>query len=192
VLNKVLISLGSVLVLGMMAAGVAYAVTGTGDQGRTGEGGSRGWQGSETGAVNGRAEGQGESRRPKSGAGGAGGRWSPEGTQAGDALAASGDQVSARGIVQSVEASLMVLETEDGKLVEASLGQSGYWEAQGISLAAGDGVVVNGYYEQDGKLAASSVTVLATGQTIALRDGSGRPMWAGGRRSGSAGDAPVL
>jgi hypothetical protein len=185
VLNKVLISLGSVLVLGMMAAGVAYAVTGPGDQGRTGEGGSRGWQGSETGAVNGRAEGQGESRRPKSGA-------AAEGAQAGDALAASGDQVSARGIVQSVEASLMVLETEDGKLVEASLGQSGYWEAQGISLAAGDGVVVNGYYEQDGKLAASSVTVLATSQTIALRDGSGRPMWAGGRRSGSAGDAPVL
>jgi hypothetical protein len=87
----------------------------------------------------------------------------------------------------------MLLETGAGELIEVSLGRSGYWEAQGISLVPGDAVVVEGYYEEgDTTLAASSVTLEATGQTIVLRDPSGRPMWAGGRRNGGAGSGPAL
>jgi hypothetical protein len=173
VLNKVLVGLGMVAVLGLMGAGVAYAVTGSENDGRTGEGGNGGrWQTSE--------------------ADGAGGRWSGEGSEVNGSQAASEEFESVSGVVQSLDGSLLVLQTEAGEAVEVSLGQPGYWEAQGLSLVVGDEVVIDGYYEDDATLAAGSVTFVATGQTVVLRDKSGRPMWAGGRRNGGAGTAPAL
>jgi hypothetical protein len=172
VLNKVLVGLGMVAVLGLMVAGVAHAFTSTNVDGRFGEGSGGRWQGSE--------------------AGGAGGGWPEGGTAVNESRAASEESDSVSGVVQSLDGSLLVQQTEAGEVVEASLGQSGYWEAQGLSLVAGDEVVLDGYYEDDTTLAASSVTLVATGQTVVLRDESGRPMWAGGRRNGGAGTAPVL
>ena len=172
VLNKVLVGLGMVAVLGLMVAGVVYAVTGTGDDGRAGEGNGARWQ--------------------TSGAGGAGGRWSEGSTGADGARATSLEQGSVSGVVQSPDGSLLVLQTEAGEVIEVSLGQSGYWETQDINLLRGDAVVVEGYYEDDTTLAERSVTLVSTGQTVVLRDENGRPMWAGGRRNGGAGTAPAL
>jgi hypothetical protein len=172
VLNKVLVGLGMVAVLGLMVAGVAYAVTGTGDDGRAGEGNGARWQ--------------------VSGAGGAGGRWSEGGAEVDGSRATSLEQGSVSGVVQSLDGSLLVLQTEAGEVIDVSLGQSGYWKAQGISLAAGDAVLVEGYYEDDTTLSARSVTLVSTGQTVMLRDQSGRPMWAAGRRNGTAGTVPAL
>lgn len=124
VLNKVLVGLGMVAVLGLMVAGVVYAVTGTGDDGWAGEGNGARWQ--------------------ASGAGGAGGRWSEGSTGADGARATSLEQGSVSGVVQSLDGSLLVLQTEAGEVIEVSLGQSGYWETQGINLLRGDAVVVEG------------------------------------------------
>ena len=124
--------------------------------------------------------------------GGAGGGWSGEGAKPNGPTAASVEQISVSGVVQSVDGTSLKLLNEAGEPIEVSLGQSGYWEAQGLSLVAGDEVVVAGHYEEDGTLSASSVTLVATGQTVVLRDESGRPLWAGGRRNGGAGAAPAL
>jgi hypothetical protein len=204
VLNKVLVGLGMVAVLGLMGAGVAYAVTGSENDGRTGEGGNGGrWQTSEASGTGARwsAEATGADGTAGQGSGGrwqtleadgAGGRWSGEGSEVNGSQAASEEFESVSGVVQSLDGSLLVLQTEAGEAVEVSLGQPGYWEAQGLSLVVGDEVVIDGYYEDDATLAAGSVTFVATGQTVVLRDKSGRPMWAGGRRNGGAGTAPAL
>ena len=203
-LNKVLVGLGMVAVLGLMGAGVAYAVTGTESGGRTGDGSGNGgrWATSEAAGTGGRwsAEGaeddgtigQSGGRGQTSGTGGTGGRWSGEGTAINQSQAALEDLEAVSGVVESIDGTGLVLRADAGELVEISLGQSAYWEAQGVSLVTGDAIVVDGYYEDDATLAARSVTLVATGQTVVLRDESGRPMWSGGRRNGGAGTAPAL
>ena len=201
-LNKVLMGLGMVAVLGLMGAGVAYAVTETESDGRTGDGNGGRWATSETAGAGGRwsaegteddgTTGQGGGRGQTSETGGTGGRWSGEGAAINESQAALGDLETVSGVVQSIDGTELVLRTDAGELVEVALGQSAYWETQGVSLVTGDAMVVDGYYEDDATLAASSVTLVATGQTVALRDESGRPLWSGGRRNGGAGTAPAL
>lgn len=199
--SKVLIGLGLVSVVGLMAAGVAYAVTGTdADASRAGEGGGR-WMASEVGGQTGcrsgsatEAEGamvRGGTRRATEPAG-TGGRRSGEGGLAKEPLVALEGLQTVSGVVESADGSELVLRTEDGERVQVGLGQSAYWETHGVALSAGESIVVEGYYEEDGKLAASWVTIVATGETVVLRDDSGRPMWSGRQWKGGAGTAPAL
>jgi len=160
--KKILMGVGMVAVLGLMVAGVAYAVAGTSTEGRAGEGTGGRWQS----AVG----------------GGQGGRWSVEGPGANDPQTQAQERLSVTGGVESVDGTRLVLRTESGGLVEVTLGQVGYWDAQGISLVRGDVVVVEGLSGDGSSLETRSVTLLSTGQTVVLRDENGRPMWAGGRR----------
>jgi hypothetical protein len=172
VVNKILMGLGVAAVLGLMVAGLAYAVAGTSGDERTGEGSGGRWQ-----------DASAES---------ASGRWSTDGYGASDPQAPTEAWTTVSGVVQSLDGTVLTLETGAGELIEVTLGQPGYWEAQGVSLAAGDAVVAEGFYEDEASLEARSLTLAATGQTVLLRDESGRPMWAGGRRGGGTGLAPEL
>jgi len=160
--KKILMGVGMVAVLGLMVAGVAYAVAGTGTEGRAGEGTGGRWQ--------------------SAAGGGQGGRWTTETPGADDRQTQTQEWLSVTGVVESVEGTELVLRTESGGLVEVTLGQAGYWDAQGISLVRGDVVVVEGLSGDGSSLEVRSVTLLSTGQTVVLRDENGRPMWAGGRR----------
>jgi hypothetical protein len=71
----------------------------------------------------------------------------------------------------------MVVQTAEGEVV-VGLGQAWYREEAEFVLSVGDEVSVIGFYE-DGEFKAGSVENLTTGQTLALRDEDGRPMWAG-------------
>lgn len=87
-------------------------------------------------------------------------------------------------VVETVE---LVIETMDGESVQVGLGPSSYRENQGFVLNVGDTVRVSGYWEseQADEFKAIQVENLSTGTQITLRDGSGRPLWAGqGQRSG--------
>jgi hypothetical protein len=78
----------------------------------------------------------------------------------------------------------LVIETADGQTVQVGLGPSHYRESQGFVLQTGEQVRVSGHLE-DGEFKAGQIENLDTGQSIVLRDASGRPMWAGqGRRQG--------
>ena len=171
-LSKMLVGLGMAAVLGLMGAGIAYAVTGTESDGWSGEGNGGRWSTSE--------------------AAGTGGRWSGAGAPIDGLQAAPGELATLSGVVESLEDSELVLRTDTSELVEVALGQAAYWEAQGVSLPTGEAVVIQGCYEDDDTLAANSVTLVASGRTIVLRDASGRPMWAGGRRNAGAEPAPTL
>jgi hypothetical protein len=71
----------------------------------------------------------------------------------------------------------VIVQTAEGDVV-IGLGQAAYREEAGFTLNTGDEVVVQGYYE-DGEFKAGTVENLTTGQSIVLRDESGRPMWTG-------------
>ncbi|MGC9467990.1 MAG: hypothetical protein ACP5HS_05325 [Anaerolineae bacterium] len=68
--------------------------------------------------------------------------------------------------------------TANGETVMVGLGQAFYREEMGFVVSVGDQVSVEGYLE-DGEFKAGTVENLTTGETIVLRDASGRPMWAG-------------
>lgn len=170
--NKILIGLGVAAVLGLMVAGVAYAVVGTSGDERTGDGSGGRWQSASAET--------------------AGGRWSEDGYWANEPQALAEEWITASGVVRSLDGAVLTLETGAGELIDVTLGQPGFWEAQGVGLAPGDAVVVEGSYEDEALFEARSLTLAATGRTVVLRDESGRPMWAGGRRGGGAGLAPEL
>jgi len=69
----------------------------------------------------------------------------------------------------------VTIQTAEGEVL-VGMGQSAYWESFG--LAVGDEITVTGYHE-DGEFKAGTVENLTTGETIVLRDETGRPMWAG-------------
>lgn len=162
-MNKIVLSLGVVAVVGLMGIGVAYAVLGTEGQPRSEDGYGGRWA-SEPAAAGGWRSGE----------------------VSGEPLAAAEAAPRVAGVVASLDGSLLVVETWAGELVEVSLGRTGYWETQAPALMPGEAVVIEGLYEDEGTLAASSVTIASTGQTVVLREASGRPMWAGGRRGAGA------
>lgn len=162
-LNKIVIGLGIAAVMGLMVAGVAYAVIG-----------------SDAGAQPG-------GRWREAASEPAGSRRAAEGDDARQPEAAAEDWLSLNGVVESSDGSELVLRTETGDPIDVALGQSSYWEAQGLDLAPGEAVVVEGFYDEAGLFSAARLTVVATGQTVVLRDEGGRPLWAGGRRGAGAG-----
>ncbi|HID88280.1 MAG TPA: hypothetical protein EYH27_02395 [Anaerolineales bacterium] len=77
----------------------------------------------------------------------------------------------------------LVLQTEEGEVV-IHLGPEWYWGEQGPVISVGDQVAATGFFEHNG-LEATRIENLTTGQSLILRDGSGRPLRAGrGRRGG--------
>jgi hypothetical protein len=79
----------------------------------------------------------------------------------------------------------MVLATDDGQELTVGTGP-GYLEEQGFSLAAGERVQVQGFWE-DGEFKAGQLTRLRDGATIMIRDVYGRPAWSGGYGRGAGG-----
>jgi hypothetical protein len=77
-----------------------------------------------------------------------------------------------------VETDELVIETASGEIVQVGLGPSAYREAQGFVVQTGESVRVSGYWEDD-EFKATELENQTTGQSIVLRDASGRPMWAG-------------
>jgi hypothetical protein len=69
----------------------------------------------------------------------------------------------------------ITIQTAEGQVL-IGMGQSAYRE--GFALAVGDEITVLGFHE-DGEFKAGTVENLTTGETITLRDETGRPMWAG-------------
>ncbi len=81
------------------------------------------------------------------------------------------------GEVLSLDGDLL-LRTSSGDEVLVGLGPLTYEARADFALAVGDELSVLGFHE-DGEFKAGTVENLTTGQTLLLRDETGRPMWAG-------------
>lgn len=75
----------------------------------------------------------------------------------------------------------LVMEIKEGELVVGT-GPLSLPEL-GLEFRVGDALEVRGYWEDD-EFKAAEITLLETGQTLALRDGWGRPVWSGSTQYG--------
>jgi hypothetical protein len=103
------------------------------------------------------------------------------GTQSNQRASANLDWMTIEGAVTAFEmadGAELTVRTADGQDVAVGGGPSFYWTEQGHSLDGGARVAVTGYYE-DGEFKAVEIQNHDTGETLILRDASGRPMWAG-------------
>ena len=185
----------SILLAGLIGVLVAGAVVRTVD--KTGQVAEA--RGAESGQGNGRAAGaEGEDRNERNGGGeqgqgnrggqgggsGNGGGAYGQGTAAEQPITDPEDWTVYEGTVVQVpgDGQDLVIQTADGEEIVVGTGP-GYMEEQGFVLQAGEQVQVRGTWEGS-ELKAARLTRLRDGQTITLRDASGRPAWAGaGRRA---------
>ena len=77
------------------------------------------------------------------------------------------------------------IETSEGEQLQVGTGPLDL-AVQGFALQVGEHVQVRGYWEA-GEFKAAEITRLANGQTLTLRDASGRPAWAGSGRDARQG-----
>jgi hypothetical protein len=94
----------------------------------------------------------------------------------GQALAEEPTLETIDGVV--IETTELVIKTGEGETIQVGLGPSHYREEQGFTLSLGAQVRISGYWEND-EFKAAQITNLDSGDTIVLRDASGRPMWSG-------------
>lgn len=87
-----------------------------------------------------------------------------------------GDAWQADGTIALLEDFGFTLTTVDGDFY-VELGPPTYWQAQGINLAVGDAVSVEGYY--NGQQVHARVVTVGDAQLI-IRTQDGQPMWSGG------------
>jgi uncharacterized protein (DUF2345 family) len=86
------------------------------------------------------------------------------------------------GTVSSVDASHAEIRLSDGRSVEVG-GRA--WQlaaAQNFTANAGDSVTVHGF-DENGVFQAGQIDNQSNGQSLSLRDATGRPLWAGRGRS---------
>ncbi len=125
-------------------------------------------------------QGQGQGYRGGQGAGGQGQTTNPN---PGTPQANVTEWVTVKGTVNSFDGVGVSLTTTEGAPLWVQFGQSRYVSAQGVTFSAGDQLTVNGFYE-NGQYQAGTVTNDTTGQTLTLRETTGRPLWAGGNGGG--------
>ena len=82
------------------------------------------------------------------------------------------------GEIVGIDASGFDLATGDVTSVYVELGQPSYWQAQGVSLAVGDFVTVDGFDNGD-QIHAGTVTT-GSGALLMVRTADGQPLWSGG------------
>ena len=138
-------------------------------------------QGQSYGRSGGQGQGQGQAQgRGNQGNGnGAGGQGQTQNPNPGTQQANVTDWVTMKGTVNSFDGVGVSLTTDESAPLWVQFGQSQYVAAQGVTFTAGDHLTVNGFYE-NGQYQAGTVTNETTGQTLNLRDTTGRPLWAGG------------
>ena len=158
---------------------------GTGAQGTSsqgsGSGKGSGTQGTSSQGAGG-GNGRGNSAAAASGSGGSRGAGAAGESKGSGESDAATEWITVTGEVIACVDDELTIQTADGEVV-MHLGPEWYWEAEGIALNLGDEVEVTGFYESD-EFEVAGIKNLTTGESVFLRDESGRPMWAGGGRQG--------
>lgn len=104
----------------------------------------------------------------------------------GQAQVAAEDWLTISGTVAAVDATTLTMRAVTGETLVLQLGRADFWQAQGITFAAGDAIEVLGFW-QGVQFQAGEIVKLATGERLMLRDPNGRPLSAGPGRAGQGG-----
>jgi hypothetical protein len=103
----------------------------------------------------------------------------------GEGQAKVSELVELTGQVTSVDSALLLVSAASGETVEIANRAWSFAQEQGFTPQVGDSLTLTGFYEANGRLEVSQIENLTSGETLALRDENGRPMWAGRGRRGS-------
>jgi mono/diheme cytochrome c family protein len=156
----------------------------------TAQGGGPPWLNSD-GATSGRGQGQGNQGQGNQGQGQGGPPWQDTGVPPGQSgqpapgNAADGtplappttaDMLQFQGSVVAVTGNLLTFQTEAGQQQEAMLGPPWFWQANGIALAPGDAIALEGFMSAE-HMELNWVHNLTTGKRINLRTPTGQPVW---------------
>jgi len=167
IVSAILVGLIAILAVGAINRTQAKAYNETGFrqevEGRVAQGGGQGW---------------GASNRTQS----------QDGLNAetfGEGQAQISELVELTGQVTSVDSALLLVSAASGETVEIANRAWSFAQEQGFTPQVGDTLALTGFYETDGRLEVSQIENLTSGETLALRDENGRPMWAGRGRRGS-------
>ena len=135
---------------------------------------ARGGQGGNGQAYS--STGQGFNRGTSGGSG--------QGDGTGTGQAQVDEWVTLQGTVASADADALQVQTAGGEQVVVENRPWWFAQEQGFSAQPGDQVTLVGFYEE-GDFEAGQITDATNGQSVQLRDETGRPMWAGrGWRNG--------
>lgn len=91
--------------------------------------------------------------------------------------------ITLQGVVTSVDESALVIQLSSGELVTVENRPWWFAQEQGFSSEVGDEIIVLGFYEGE-NFEAGQLTNITTNLVVDIRQDSGRPLWAGGSRSG--------
>jgi hypothetical protein len=191
-LKKILVGAGITLLVGLLVAGAIIRTANRTGNGAGAQGLGRG-QGNvtgTTGVLDQVARGGGQGRF-----GGAGeattqrgydglGRADAAGDGTGTGQAQVDEWLTLQGTVTSVDADALVVQVDSGEQVIVE--NRAWWFAQDQEFTAneGDRMSIVGFYE-NGDFEVGQMSDLTTGQTVTVRDQSGRPLWAGRGRRGA-------
>ena len=174
------IALVSVIVMATLVVGIYGAVTGgytLHDSGAQ----RRGWAANQDSIAQVEGQGRGNQVLP-SDLPNSNGRGEGKGQQANaEHQTQAGDWPTYKGTLVEM-GEHFILETEDGQTIELGTGPSTYFETLDFALSVGDQISATGFHE-DGEFKVKDLTNHTTGQSVTLRDDTGKPAWAGqGRR----------
>ena len=112
------------------------------------------------------------------------GRFDATGEGKGTGLAEVSEWLMLSGEVTGIDAGLLTVQLDSGELVEMMGRPWTFAQEQSFTAEVGDRVTVVGFYEGD-EFEVGQIDNDSTGLSVAIREESGRPLWAGrGRRSG--------
>lgn len=78
-----------------------------------------------------------------------------------------------------IDGDYWILQSIDGTSVELRGRTLRYIQDKGFSIAIGDVLSLEGFYEANGRFVIIKITNAASGQSLQIRDAYGRPAWAG-------------
>jgi hypothetical protein len=106
------------------------------------------------------------------------------GAQAGEGQAAVDEWLTLGGTVVNVDSYALIVETADGQEITMQGRPWLFAQDSGVAFQVGDQVQLLGF-DEAGEFEVGRIANLTTGDSVLIRDESGRPLWAGGGRRGS-------
>jgi hypothetical protein len=90
------------------------------------------------------------------------------------------DWISLSGVVTGLDAESLWIETDEGENLEFTRRVWRFIRESGLEISAGDQVELEGFYE-NGEFEISYLEDLTSGESLQIREDSGRPLWGGGK-----------
>ncbi len=90
------------------------------------------------------------------------------------------DWISLTGVVSSLDDGSLWIETDEGENLEFTSRVWRFIRESGLEISVGDQVELKGFYE-NGEFEISCLEDLTSGESLQIREDSGRPLWGGGK-----------